>query len=131
MLGKISRGASLPKISVSLPVCHVIGSRHMACGIRDLLITLTCLMVLRPLISWADDKKAPVSFKSHADSFLAEYCTACHGVQKQKGEITLHDLGLDFESPEEGQRWMGVLNQLETGEMPPKKKTQPSHVERM
>lgn len=103
----------------------------MACGIRDLLITLTCLMVLRPLISWADDKKAPVSFKSHADSFLAEYCTACHGVQKQKGEITLHDLGLDFESPEEGQRWMGVLNQLETGEMPPKKKTQPSHVERM
>lgn len=103
----------------------------MAYGIRDFLIALTCLTVLRPLISSGDDSKSPVSFKSHAESFLAEYCTACHGEAKQKGEITLHDLGMDFEAAEEGQRWMGVLNQLETGEMPPKKKKQPGHVERM
>lgn len=79
----------------------------------------------------ADDTQELVSFKSHAESFLADYCTSCHGEEKQKGEITLHDLGMDFGSAAEGQRWMGVLNQLETGEMPPKKKKRPGHVERM
>jgi hypothetical protein len=79
----------------------------------------------------AQGETVTVSFQRQAESFFEEYCTSCHGEDKQKGEITLHDIGMDFGTAEEGQRWAAVLDQLETGEMPPKKKTQPDHVERM
>ena len=88
-------------------------------------------MSLVPLLSLAGNKQVSVSFESRAGSFLADYCISCHGEEKQKGDITLNDIGMDFGSREEGQRWMAVLDQLETGEMPPKKKKQPGHVARM
>lgn len=88
-------------------------------------------MSLVPLLSLAGNKQVSVSFESRAGSFLADYCISCHGEEKQKGDITLNDIGMGFGSREEGQRWMAVLDQLETGEMPPKKKKQPGHVARI
>ena len=75
----------------------------------------------------ADDHKA---FNSYKIQFFRSYCTSCHGEKKPKGDVSLHDISLDFKSDEVGGRWVAVLNQLENGEMPPKKKPQPAHAER-
>ena len=103
----------------------------MHLGKSSQLIAVVSFMSLVPLLSLAGNKQVSVSFESRAGSFLADYCISCHGEEKQKGDITLNDIGMGFGSREEGQRWMAVLDQLETGEMPPKKKKQPGHVARI
>lgn len=47
-----------------------------------------------------------------------------------KGDLTLHDLAADFTHAETVDIWQIVLEQLETGEMPPKKKPRPDPSER-
>ena len=52
--------------------------------------------------------------------FIENYCVQCHGGKKEKGGITLHDLGSNFEDEETVDRWLEVLSQLTTGDMPPR-----------
>ena len=66
-------------------------------------------------------------FESSSAKFFATYCSSCHGENKQKGNVTLHDIPLDFSSPEQSFRWIKILGQLETGEMRPDDEDQPSH----
>ena len=69
-------------------------------------------------------------FATAATRFLGNHCTACHGEDKQKADVTLHDIEVDFSSAESARRWLAVLSQLENGEMPPEGKKQPSHADR-
>ena len=55
--------------------------------------------------------------------FLGEFCTKCHGPEKQKGEVRLDEL--TGEMAHEGARWSVVLDQIRDGEMPPEKEKQP------
>ena len=52
--------------------------------------------------------------------FVEAYCVQCHGSNKEKGGVTLHDLGSNFEDEETADRWLEVLIQLTTGDMPPR-----------
>jgi hypothetical protein len=74
--------------------------------------------------------------QAHADEslknlvpFLSQHCFECHGAQKQKGDIRLDTLGRDLTRHENLEIWQGVLDQLNLGEMPPKKQPQPSRAE--
>lgn len=58
--------------------------------------------------------------------FLGQYCYECHGAEKQKGEIRLDTLGTDLAKHENLEIWQNVLDQLNLGEMPPRKAEQPS-----
>ena len=58
--------------------------------------------------------------------FLKQHCFECHGTEKQKGEIRLDTLGNDLAKLENLEVWQNVLDQLNLGEMPPKKAEQPS-----
>ncbi len=60
--------------------------------------------------------------------FLGDFCTKCHGPDKQKGDIRLDGLTGDVEK--EGERWGVVLDQIRDGEMPPKKEKQPDAAQR-
>ena len=71
---------------------------------------------------------SPISTK--APQFFQNHCTSCHGEKKQKGDVTLHDIEFNFSSVEGSHRWMAVLDQLETGEMPPEDEDQPSPADR-
>ncbi|MBT6450644.1 MAG: hypothetical protein HOK62_08000, partial [Verrucomicrobiales bacterium] len=53
--------------------------------------------------------------------FLKQHCVECHGSDKQKGEIRLDTLDHDLSRPETLEIWQGALDQLNLGEMPPKK----------
>ncbi|MDH3584204.1 MAG: PA14 domain-containing protein, partial [Phycisphaerae bacterium] len=61
--------------------------------------------------------------------FFKQYCYGCHGPEKQKGEIRLDTLGSDLQQHKTLEIWQNVLDQLNLGEMPPKKKPQPTTAE--
>ncbi|MGC6459577.1 MAG: DUF1592 domain-containing protein [Akkermansiaceae bacterium] len=57
--------------------------------------------------------------------FLKTYCLECHGAEKQKGDLRFDTLGNNLDDPLTLEKWQGVLDQLNLGEMPPKKSKQP------
>ena len=66
-------------------------------------------------------------FEPSADAFFDSYCTKCHGPEKSKGKVTLHDMGDDFDKAETLERWELILDVLKGGEMPPEEeKRRPS-----
>jgi mono/diheme cytochrome c family protein len=65
------------------------------------------------------------------DAFLSRYCISCHDDDVQKGSRRLDDLPLNIGTDIAiAERWQEVLHQLQLGEMPPAKKTQPTDEER-
>ncbi len=58
--------------------------------------------------------------------FLKKYCFKCHGAEKQKGDYRFDTLTGDFDKIETLETWQTILDQLNLGEMPPKKSLQPS-----
>lgn len=61
-----------------------------------------------------------------ARSFLESYCNECHNAEKLKGEIRLDDLPFEMKDIPTAERWQKVLNVLNSGEMPPEDKKQPT-----
>ncbi len=57
--------------------------------------------------------------------FLKAHCFECHGPKKQKGEFRFDTLGTDLSELQTLEAWQGILDQLNLGEMPPKKQPQP------
>ncbi|MBC8291151.1 MAG: DUF1588 domain-containing protein [Planctomycetes bacterium] len=62
--------------------------------------------------------------------FLAKHCVSCHGSQKPKGDLSLHDLAKQSRTGERVRVWRKVFNRLASGEMPPAKAPQPDAEER-
>ncbi len=77
------------------------------------------------VLSWTasgqDPARLQTSFQDKVQPFLKTYCTSCHGGEKPKGDLdlkvytSLESVGKDW------RRWETVLEQLETGRMPPKR----------
>ena len=95
-----------------------------------LLIMILSLKRILPIIAYV------LCLQAHADDslkslvpFLSQHCFDCHGTEKQKGDIRLDTLGKDLTKHENLEIWQGVLDQLNLGEMPPKKQPQPSREE--
>ncbi len=57
--------------------------------------------------------------------FLKSYCTECHNAEKQKGKLRLDDISFALDSVERADRWQKILNQVNSGEMPPEDSRQP------
>jgi hypothetical protein len=89
---------------------------------------LICLAVIAPAAFGAEKQAAAnkKTFDRVVNPFLNKYCTSCHGEEKDKGEVRLHRLSFDLAASKDLEKWQLVLKQLELGEMPPKKKLQPS-----
>ena len=60
--------------------------------------------------------------------FLRTHCGKCHGAQRSKGGVTVHDLPSGVTAGLE--RWERVLEVLEDGVMPPPGQKQPTAAER-
>jgi hypothetical protein len=63
------------------------------------------------------------------EPFLNQHCYGCHGPEKQKGDIRFDNLGKDLKKVQNLEIWQGMLDQLNLGEMPPKKEPQPTSAE--
>ncbi|MGJ8679982.1 DUF1592 domain-containing protein [Paraglaciecola sp.] len=61
---------------------------------------------------------------------LETYCFGCHGADTQKANVRLDILNPDYVNGVDAEHWHAALDMINTAEMPPKKKKQPSDDER-
>ena len=76
-----------------------------------------CASAAQPPVAKLDEKQ-------HV--FLESYCTECHGAQKQNGKLRLDEISFVLDSVELADRWQKILNQVNSGEMPPEDARQPA-----
>ena len=76
----------------------------------------------------AVEKKAVLPAKNM--EFLNRYCMDCHDADTEKGKVNLEDLPFHIQTIEQAERWQKVLASLNSGEMPPEKKKQPTNDEK-
>ncbi len=62
--------------------------------------------------------------------FLKTYCNSCHGEEKQKGDRRFDQLKLPAKNTDDVIALQDIIDQLNLGDMPPKKSKQPSEAER-
>ncbi|MBU6303099.1 MAG: DUF1592 domain-containing protein [Verrucomicrobia bacterium] len=75
---------------------------------------------------------APLSSLRAADSldpFLQTHCLRCHGPEKEKGDLRIDRLSRDFKIGADTHLWAEVIEQINSGEMPPEEEQQPTQVE--
>ena len=89
--------------------------------------------LLSPLLQVAVSTCLSLANNVHADEFDAnirplidEYCLKCHSTAEQKGDFDLEQYASPAAMRKHPKPWQTVLQQLIDGEMPPKKKPQPS-----
>ena len=61
---------------------------------------------------------------------MERYCMDCHDDETSKGDLSLEKIDGNLVNGTDVGRWEKVLHQLELGQMPPEKKSLPSHAER-
>ena len=91
---------------------------------------LACFIVLFCSAFGFASEKGPIeAIPEFVDKFLVEYCLDCHDEVERKGEVSLDFVEIDWSDPHATNLWAKVHEMLEAGEMPPKKKKQPSAAE--
>lgn len=63
------------------------------------------------------------------DAFLEKHCISCHGPEKEKGDLRIDKLSRDFKLGADSHHWAEMIEQVNSGEMPPKKSKQPTAAE--
>ena len=85
--------------------------------LSSLQVIATCVALHGTMVG-ADD------FQSSILPLLQERCNGCHSTKKQKGDLDLERFATVADIKREPMIWESVLEQLHTGEMPPKKEPQ-------
>jgi len=70
-----------------------------------------------------------VSVPDSIEPFFETYCYSCHDADTAKADLNLEDLTRKIADSADALNWQDILDQLNSGEMPPKKKKQPSSKE--
>jgi hypothetical protein len=83
--------------------------------------SLTALLLLMVSNVFAADN----GFERALLPLLQNHCFDCHDEDTQKGDLTLHTLNPDVVNCGDEAVWAAVLDQLNSGKMPPKKKKRP------
>src|SRR6185295_5346059 len=63
------------------------------------------------------------------DAFLEKHCISCHGPKKEKGDLRIDQLSRDFKVGTDAHHWAEMIEQVNSGEMPPKKEKKPAQEE--
>ena len=93
-----------------------------------------CLLVALLIGAWlpqraqAEDHKA--SFTDEIRPLLAKYCLSCHADKDPKGELNLIRFNSLAAVRKDLKPWQALIEQLESGQMPPEDKPQPTAAER-
>ena len=100
-------------------------TRFQFIKMRSLLAVTTMFGACLPAIS-ADADGDQVFVSKKMESFFESYCYNCHDSETEKGDFNLEDLTRGIANATDAAHWQDVLDQMNAGEMPPKKKKQPS-----
>ena len=75
------------------------------------------------------EAKHEVVIPKSIEPFFENYCFDCHNSDTAKADLDLEGLTRSIVDVADAQNWQDILDQLNSGEMPPKKKKQPSKTE--
>lgn len=70
----------------------------------------------------------PVQAATPIEGFLETHCVRCHGPEKQKGDLRIDQLSRHFRRGEDSHLWAEIIEKVNSGEMPPKKKPQQDEI---
>ena len=72
-------------------------------------------------------------FERTVKPFFSEHCTKCHGEKKQKGDLRVDTLVINFDSPKIMANWEEIMNRINSGDMPPEdeKRAKPDDIARV
>lgn len=59
------------------------------------------------------------------EAFLEKHCARCHGPEKEKGDLRFDKLSRDFKLGADTHHWAEAMEQVNSGEMPPRKDKEP------
>lgn len=90
------------------------------------LIRLTLLLLVAVTSSVAQESSQVTMPKEHF-AFFEKYCVDCHDDLTEKGNLDLYKVPFDLSTLESAEIWQKILNSLNSGEMPPEKKPQPTN----
>ena len=88
----------------------IVSMRNLGCGL------LLWFGVMTTLAAEEFDRVVAPFFKTH--------CVKCHGPEKQKGKVTLHNVDGGLAAGKSLERWELILEVLESGEMPPEEEAE-------
>ena len=77
------------------------------------------------ILAGATGIAAPDPIKSTIQPFLDEHCIDCHDEDTARAGFRLDTLGHDFTAGNNAGLWKEVMDQINSGQMPPKKKARP------
>ena len=80
--------------------------------------------LIAPLTLAADRSPTPAMDAKHK-ALLQEHCVKCHGPEKQSGRFRIDDLSFSLADIETAEKWQKMLDQINSGEMPPEDEKQP------
>ncbi len=75
-----------------------------------------------------DGNRTP-DLKKGLQPFIMSYCVDCHGMDKQEGQVRFDHAEWQIDNNDTAQRWQDVLDQLNSGDMPPREAKQPANEE--
>lgn len=84
------------------------------------------LPVLLASLAFAAEEAPEVRLDAKHQQLFKDTCLSCHGPDKQKGKFRIDQLSLKVDTVETAERWQKVLNQLNSGAMPPEDEKQPA-----
>jgi hypothetical protein len=92
---------------------------------------LVAALLAFPAIVPAQEAKGKVSpeLSGVVIPFLQKHCIACHGPEKKRGELTLHQYKTDDDLLKARKIWHHVAKTVHSGEMPPPEKKRPMATE--
>jgi len=64
-------------------------------------------------------------FEKVVKPFFSQHCNSCHGDKKQKGDLRVDTLVVDYSSPKIMAHWEEIMNRINSGDMPPEKELRP------
>ena len=99
---------------------------HSRCAVALLLLRALCALPITSQAASPEHQTATLA-ESHR-AFFKDYCVECHNEKKQKGKLRLDDISFTLDSVENADRWQKILNQINSGEMPPEDSKQPERV---
>ena len=59
------------------------------------------------------------------EAFIQKHCVRCHGPEKEKGDLRFDKLSRDFKLGADTHHWAEAMENVNSGEMPPKKDKEP------
>jgi len=68
---------------------------------------------------------APPDYEREVLPFLKQHCYTCHDAKQAKAGFRIDELGMDFLAGTTAENWHEVINQINSGEMPPKDEPRP------